>query len=199
MSTDPMTRRLAAECAAPAFEQRYRDSFDPWNFAHSTYERERYRALLAALPRARYVAAYEPGCSVGELTAGLAARCEKVLATDFAPSAVERARRRCAEFHHVDIHCADVAHDASHETFDLIVFSEIGYYFSLPQLRDIGDGLARRLNPQGDFIAAHWLGDSADHRLHGDAVHAQLLATLPLQWLRGERHAGFRIDVWRRA
>jgi SAM-dependent methyltransferase len=186
-------------CLGAAFEERYQSNPDPWNFAASAYERQRYRKVLEALPRARYARAFEPGCSVGELTARLAELCEWVIATDLAPTAVARARRRCRTLINVDIHCADIVTQIPPGPFDLIVFSELGYYFSRPLLGRVARALALTLESGGDFIAVHWLGESRDHVLHGDAVHAELMATLPLRWLRGERHAGFRIDCWRRA
>jgi hypothetical protein len=82
------------------------------------------------------------------------------------------------------------------EPLDLIVFSEIGYYFDWDTLRSYAAALATRLQPGGEFIAVHWLGHSQDHILHGDTVHDGLLTTLPLSWFQGSRHTGFRIDSW---
>jgi SAM-dependent methyltransferase len=187
-----------AACSALAFEHRYRENPDPWNFAASQYEQTRYRTVMEALPRPAYERGFEPGCSVGELTAQLAEVCTHLVATDVAPSAVAGARRRCAHLKNVDVYCADVATDAPPGMFDLIVFSEIGYYFPAPLLVQIARSMARQLTHNGDFVAVHWLGDSADHVLHGDQVHGQLLANLPLRWLNGQRHPSFRIDTWRR-
>jgi len=186
-------------CLGSAFEARYRRDPDPWNFAASAYERLRYRTVLEALPRPHYARAFEPGCSVGELTALLAERCGQVIATDVAPSAVARARSRCRTLSNVDINCADVVTQIPPGPFDLIVFSELGYYFTRPLLGRVARALARALESGGDFIAVHWLGESRDHVLHADAVHDELSAALPLNWLRGEWHAGFRLDCWRRA
>jgi trans-aconitate methyltransferase len=153
---------------------------------------------MEALPRQSYGRGFEPGCSVGELTAQLALVCEHLVATDVAPSAVARARARCTGLPNVEVICADVATDAPPGPFDLIVFSEIGYYFPAGLLAQIARSMASKLNVGGDFVAVHWLGDSTDHAMHGDAVHGQLLANLPLRWLIGARHSGFRIDSWQR-
>jgi trans-aconitate methyltransferase len=185
--------------AAGDFEERYRRDADPWNFSGSPYERERYRLTLAALLRPRYRHAFEPGCSVGELTAQLAARCDRVSATDLAPTAVAHARNRCAGFGNIEFGCADLAGDRPAGPFDLIVFSELGYYFAASQLAFIANSLADSLTVGGEFIAVHWLGTSSDHVLHGDTVHEVLRAHLPLVWVRGERHPGFRIDTWQRS
>jgi SAM-dependent methyltransferase len=176
----------------------YRASQDPWQFATSAYEQSRYDAILRSLQRSRYDTAFEPGCSVGVLTARLAAICRRVLATDIAPTAVFRAAERCKHWGSVSVQLAAGLTDLPDEPVDLVVFSEIGYYFDAPALERYAAELAAQLIPGGEFIAAHWLGMSPDHVLHGDVVHETLLATLPLSWVQGARHEGFRIDSWMR-
>ena len=51
------------------FARVYAESDDPWSFATSAYEAEKYRATIAALGTRRYHAGFEIGCSVGVLTA----------------------------------------------------------------------------------------------------------------------------------
>lgn len=184
--------------SADAFEAMYRASQDPWQFATSAYEQSRYDAILRSLQRSRYDTAFEPGCSVGVLTARLAAICRRVLATDIAPTAVFRAAERCKHWGSVSVQLAAGLTDLPDEPVDLVVFSEIGYYFDAPALERYAAELAAQLIPGGEFIAAHWLGMSPDHVLHGDVVHETLLATLPLSWVQGARHEGFRIDSWMR-
>ncbi|GAC1305520.1 MAG: SAM-dependent methyltransferase [Steroidobacteraceae bacterium] len=180
------------------FESRYQSTSDPWHFASSAYEQARYQATLDALLRTHYRCAYEPGCSVGVLTAALAQRCDRLIACDIAPSAVATAQARCQRFAHVTIAQCDLGDGPPHGTFDLIVFSEIGYYFPAARLHDIAVQLAGRLESGGEFVAVHWLGQSDDHLSHGDVVHQVLSKSLPLRWAGGERHAGFRIDSWQR-
>ncbi len=181
------------------FEAQYQASRDPWHFASSPYELHRYRATLDALSHVTYRCAYEPGCSVGVLTAALAQRCERVIACDIAHGAVVCAQARCRHLANVDISQRDAADGPPPGSFDLMLFSEIGYYFSAARLTAICARMAHQLDPGGEFIAVHWLGRSADHVLHGDVVHELLAESLPLKWLSGSRHAGFRIDSWRKA
>jgi protein-L-isoaspartate O-methyltransferase len=183
-----------------AFEAKYRHSPDPWQFAASPYEQRRYSTLLRSLTQARYSRAFEPGCSVGVLTAALAERCDSLLACDIAPTAVHLARQRCAGFSNVRIDQADLAKSLPPGRFDLIVFSELGYYFSVAVLAKIIRALAKRITPGGEFVAVHWRGRSEDHVLHGDVVHAILKATLEKRhiWIKGERYREFRLDLWRR-
>lgn len=191
-----MTAISRPACSAAAFEARYRQSADPWDFANSKYERGRYQATVASLLRARYRSAFEPACSVGELTARLAPLCDQLIATDIAPSAVARARQRCRAFANVRLSQADLAAGSPPGPFDLIVFSEVGYYFDPITLLHIARTLTATLAPGGEMLAVHWLGHSGDHVLHGDTVHRLLRQWLSLEWIKGARHEGFRIDSW---
>ena len=182
--------------SAEAFDAKYRADPDPWNFAGSAYERGRYAATLAALGRPRYEMAYEPGCSVGELTVQLASRCTHVLATDLSATAVARAALRCRGHENVTVRVAAGPAEVPPVSLDLIVFSEIGYYFDAAPLTRFATRLAGALAPGGEWIAVHWLGHSVDHKLHGDQVHEGLRGCLPLTWISGARHSGFRIDSW---
>jgi len=181
-----------------AFEAKYRRQVDPWDFKFSRYERRRYAATLGALGRAHYLDAFEPGCSIGEFTALLAPRCDRLLATDISLTAARRAVVRCAEFPGVEVKCADIRSELPSGPFELVVFSEIGYYFDAADLGDIATRLAATISGGGEFIAVHWLGHSTDHALHGDEVHDLLRSHLPLEWVCGNRFDGFRIDQWRK-
>ena len=160
------------------------------------YDRFRYQSTMGALSRKSYAHAFEPGCASGELTSMLARVCDQVSAVDISPAAVLRAQMRCAHWKNVDIHCADVRTQPLIAPIDLIVFSKLGCYFSAPDLVRTACSLASRLVKGGEFVAVHWLTHGLDYTLHADAVHCQLLAHLPLQWLHGERYGGLRIDTW---
>jgi SAM-dependent methyltransferase len=193
-----MNAKAADATTWQAFERKYRDKSDPWDFATSSYELQRYTTILRALSAAQYGCIYEPGCSVGVLTQHLSSRAARVVATDFAPSAVEQARSHCAGLQNVAIEVADVREYRPAPRPDLVIFSELGYYFPANELRGLGSFLAEQLAPNGELIAAHWLGHSKDHVLHGNDVHEELRASLPLDWVHGACHQGFRIDSWRK-
>lgn len=194
-----MNADLASKVSKDDFEARYSQKNDPWDFATSAYELGRYQTTLSALSRTRYGTVYEPGCSVGVLTAALARMAARVIAIDFAPSAVQRARTRCAPWPNVEIHCASVATYVPAPPLDLVVFSELGYYFGAPELTRIGRVLSGMLSARGEFLAVHWLGHSPDHVMHGNQVHETLRRNLPLMWVKGERYPLFRIDCWCKA
>ncbi|CAN5217405.1 SAM-dependent methyltransferase [soil metagenome] len=183
--------------SAQAFEDRYRAAADPWDFGGSAYEQGRYDAICSALGRPRYDRAYETACSVGALTVRLADRCTHLRAVDVSPTAVAHAAERCAHLPHVDLAVASVADDPLKE-HDLVVFSEIGYYFAVAELDRIIERLAASVAPDGELVACHWLGESVDHRLHGSLVHQRLHRLLRLDHVHHDTTPGFVLDVWRR-
>ena len=128
--------------SAEYFERLYAHDPDPWRFASSEYERDKYTATLAALPPRRFARAFEIGCSIGVLTRHLAERCDALLGADVAEGALAQARERCAGLFHVKLSRMVVPQDWPDGRFDLIVFSEVLYYLGLPVGRDM-DGYAR--------------------------------------------------------
>ena len=180
------------------FEEKYRGSVDPWQFAASEYELGRYEAILRALRPRRYRRAFEPGCSIGVLTEGLAGLCEQVEAVDLSETAVRRAQERCSAWPQVQVRTGTLPDALPAGVFDLVVLSEIGYYFDEAALERVATLLVSRLEPGGVLLAAHWLGFSEDHILSGDRVH-EVLGTVPgLALDHAARMTGFRLDRWTR-
>lgn len=184
--------------SAEFFENKYRASDDPWDFAGSDYERLRYETIIAALNEPSYERVFEPGCSIGELTWRLAERCAHVDAMDISSSAVERAKQRCQDFLNITFRVGALPHQIPNDEFDLIVFSEIGYYFDEAGLKELGTALVSRMRMSGTLLAVHWLGTSKDHLVSGDRVHEILGSLSELRPTLSERHAGFRLDRWMR-
>ena len=183
--------------SAAFFEQKYQQGQDPWNFAESAYEQFRYNAIISALSGKRYRSAFEPGCSIGALTEKLTTLCDRVEAIDFSASAIETARQRCPS-PAVTFRVMGLPERLPLHDFDLIVLSEIGYYFSPEHWQEMAESMVATATPGATFLAAHWLGVSPDHRMGGDAVHAILRGCSNLHLLHEERHPGFRLDRWER-
>jgi SAM-dependent methyltransferase len=179
------------------FEAKYRTAPDPWNFAGSPYEQRRYEEIVRHLGHRRFRRAFEPGCSIGILTERLAGICDEVIAVDISPTAMARARVRCAQWPGVSVEAGALPQSIAPGWFDLIVLSEVGYYFTSGTLAALATELASRLVSDGIFIAVHWLGHSDDHVLTGDEVHGVLGANLGLIRTDADRYEGFRIEMWR--
>ena len=190
MSTDPTSESF--------FDEKYRQASDPWKFASNSYELDRYDAIVAALAGRRYQRGFEPGCSIGVLTERLAALCDSLAAIDISLTAVNRARQRCRQWPNLAISHGALPDAIPGGTFDLVVLSEIGYYFEPRVLDRISRRLVEQLNPGGVLLAAHWLGESADHRIGGNQVHDIIGATSELVPIASQCYEKFRIDRWTR-
>jgi cyclopropane fatty-acyl-phospholipid synthase-like methyltransferase len=184
--------------SAEFFEAKYRADADPWKFSSSKYERQRYETVIRALSGRRYARAFEPGCSVGILTERLATICDDVVAADFSPAAAAAATRRCIHLPHVSIQCAPLTASAPWPQFDLVVLSEIGYYFAPAAWQNLVETMALAMRPGTVLLASHWLGHSGDHVQSGDAVHRALNHPL-LQRTLNENHGDFRLERWTRS
>jgi SAM-dependent methyltransferase len=181
------------------FRDRYAASADPWGLAERWYEARKYALTVALLPRERYGAAFEPGCSVGVLTAQLAPRCDRLLACDAVPDAVAAARVRAAGLPGVRVEQRVIPDDWPPGSFDLIVLSELLYYFDdadLGQVLGLGIG---SLRPGGQILAVHWRHPAPDHPRTGDEVHEDLAAHPALARLARYRDPDFTAEVYTRA
>ncbi len=163
----------AADAIGPEyFEALYTRTDDPWGLDERFYERRKRAALLAALTRPRFCAAFEPGCATGLLTAELAARCDRVLAWDVAGSAIEQTAARLGDAGHVSIGLGRIPDDWPDESFDLIVLSEVGYYCQ--DLAQLAARVDASLTSDGVLVACHWRHHAPLHAHSAEAVHAVL-------------------------
>jgi protein-L-isoaspartate O-methyltransferase len=178
------------------FEAMYAGSADPWGFASRWYERRKHALTLAALPRERYERGFEPGCSIGVLTGLLASRCDYLLATDVAATAVTGARRAVAAYGWVDVAHLAVPHDWPDGKFDLIVLSEIGYYLDADDLDVLLDRTVASLEPGGTLAAVHWRHPVADYPLRGDDVHDLLGSSPDLHRLARHDEADLILEIF---
>ena len=181
------------------FRERYSASPDPYRLADRWYEARKYALTVALLPRQRYGAAFEPGCSIGVLTTLLAPRCDRLLACDVVPDAVAAARSRAAGLPAVRVEQRVIPGEWPPGSFDLIVWSELLYYFDdadLGQVLGLGIG---SLRPGGQILAVHWRHPAPDHPRTGDEVHEDLAAHPGLARLARYRDPDFTAEVYGRA
>jgi SAM-dependent methyltransferase len=183
------------------FDAVYDARDDPWDFETSDYERGKYARTLAALPEPRAGRAFEVGCSIGVLTAALAERCDDLLAVDVSDKALARARARCAALPNVRFERMAFPAERPAPPFDLVLLSEVAYYWSLADLRGGLDWCADALAPGGALVLVHWTHPVHDYPLSGDRVHEEALARTAsrLERRHAERHPDYRIDVLVRA
>jgi cyclopropane fatty-acyl-phospholipid synthase-like methyltransferase len=180
--------------SAALFEAKYQKRPDPWDFSSDIYELRRYDAIISAISHRRYRRAFEPGCSIGVLTQRLAAYCDAVYAIDFSPTASAQAQARCAHLSHVEVRCAAMPERMPTKDFDLLVLSEIGYYFTSQVWQRISTTLIDSIPKGATVLAAHWLGHSQDHYISGDQVHKILVSHSKLRIEHTERNRQVRLD-----
>jgi SAM-dependent methyltransferase len=178
------------------FETMYEAASDPWGFAERWYEQRKYAISVAQLPERRYRSGFEPGCSVGVLTAMLARRCDLLLSCDLAEAAVATAARRTADLPHVRVERRQLPGQWPAGSFDLIVFSEILYYFGDDDLDRILDHGVRALQPGGTLLAVHWRHPVAEYPRTGDDVHRALAARPGLARLVSHREPDFLAEIY---
>lgn len=178
------------------FARVYADTPDPWNFAESAYENEKYRATIDHLGQRRFQSGFEIGCSIGVLTSMLARRCDRLLSIDLNERAVESARSRCSGLPNVDIELMTFPRDLPSTAFDLVVISEVAYYWSDADLR-AAIAFCAGVTSGGLIELVHFLPKVDDYVRDGDAVHEAFLADPRFERLRHVRADRYRIDILR--
>ncbi len=178
------------------FEARYAADPDPWDFETSAYEQAKYERTVAALGDRRYRRGFEAGCSIGVLTERLAERCDELLAVDIAQAAVDGARRRLAGRPNVRVERRTLPEQWPAGPFDLVVCSEVLYYWDRPTLEAALPAMTDSLAPGGRLVAVHYRPPSRIDPLTGDAVHALLRERLGAAHVGGEADDLVLIDVF---
>lgn len=177
----------------------YRDSADPWSYETSRYEADKYRATLAALPDRPIRRALEMGCSIGVFTEMLAERCEELVAADFSSFAVERTRKRLAGRPSVRVERRDLRDSIPVGPFDLVVCSEILYYWSRADVESALVAIEAGLVDDGGVVAVNWRGTDPTNPLDAAGVEALLDGRPGLRRVFGATAAGYRIGRWERS
>jgi len=184
---------------AAYFEDLYRTNPDPWRFETSGYEAGKYAHTLAVVAEAPVARGLELGCSIGVLTRQLASRCDRLVATELSETALDQARRRCAGCGNIEFVLAERVIDGIDATFDLMLLSEVVYYWDDQDLRVVASAIADHLAAGGRLVLVHWLGETDYPRSADDAVRSLRALVSELFDVEAEtRNADYRMDVWRR-
>ncbi len=185
---------MTATAAVERFERLYHESPDPWGYRTSDYERQKYAATLAALPKRSHDLCLEVGCSIGVFTGLLAARCEHVVAIDFSLGALQLARRQLRGVRNVDLLRAGFPEETPPGLWDLIVCSEILYYLQPQTLDEAVGWLKTQLAYGASVLAVSWRGVGHEEPLLGDEVHDRLAVQLAGWHALDARQVGYRLD-----
>jgi SAM-dependent methyltransferase len=181
--------------SAEYFESLYQTDPDPWKFATSDYEAQKYQATLAALPYPRFKSAFEIGSSIGVLTEKLAQYCDSLLSIDVSETAQAQAIERCRSLSQVQFQQMQFPAQYPDEQFDLVLLSEVGYYWSRADLKIAESRIIECLKPEGHLLLVHWLPVSPGYPLTGDEVHDSFLEVAQLHHVLGQRTSKYRLDL----
>jgi SAM-dependent methyltransferase len=134
------------------------------------------------------------------LTGLLATRCENLLSVDASEVPLAKARERLQNAPHVTIAQMQVPAIFPKEKFDLVVVSEVGYYWSWQDLEKAQRAITESLLPGGHLLLVHWTPYVEDYPLTGDEVHDTFhrYGQEVQQWkhLTGKREEKYRLDLW---
>ncbi len=171
---------------------------DPWGIGTRWYEARKRALLLATLPRERFARAFEPGCGGGHLSVALAPRCDALVAMELAESAAGQARQRLAPFPHARVLTGELPQQWPEGSFDLMVFSELGYYFPKPDWHEVAAMAATALADDGVIVACHFRHPFAEQQITAQAVHEAIGAQRGLYRHIRHEEPDFLLELWTR-
>lgn len=207
----PVVARLGRRLAPPemrwgsSYSASWWDTFyeptDPFHFDGNPREALKYERTLALCGPGPFERALELGCGEGAFTEILAPRCNELVAVDISDVAVQRAAARTQEYAGVSCERHTLPVDFPAGSFDLVVASDVLYYWQFPDLEAALPVLERALSPGGKLVVVHYrppMGAILD----GDEVHDLLAARLSLEHTHAEvailDPAPYRFDVFER-
>ena len=109
---------------------------------------------------------------------------------------MKAAAERTAAHRHVDVQQRALPRDWPEGQFDLIVLSEILYYFAGPDLGQVLSLAVAALRPGATLLAVHWRHPVAEHPRSGDNVHAALAARPELTRLAEHTEPDFIAETY---
>ena len=178
------------------FDEMFAGNEDPWRLATSDYETAKHDHTLSVL-KPVYRSGFEVGCANGVLTRRLASRCERLLAVDISPNALSLAARRCATVENIRFDHMNFPSQGPDETFDLIVLSEVAYYWDDGDLTSAASRLQAIAAPGCQIILVHWTGETDYPQTADDAVEKLSNAMKGrIDPLVSDRRAKYRLDLW---
>lgn len=185
---------------AKYFDDIFGSDDDPWNLASSDYEAAKFAHTHDVLADRRYGHVLEIGCAHGVLTSHLAPMCDSLLAIDISTKALTKARERVGDRSGVMLaQMAFPKETPDADAFDLVVLSEVAYYWGLVDLDRASEWLRDHIAPNGRLILVHYTGKT-DYPHSGDEAVEALWTELgsDFEVELAERRDKYRLDLWKR-
>jgi SAM-dependent methyltransferase len=168
------------------FDRLYSVQDDPYGFDRNDVEQLKFARLLELCGPGPFERALEVGCSQGAFTERLAPRCRELLAVDISSKAVSRASERVVRFRHVRCEVRNLPSEVPPGPFDLIVASDVLYYWTRADVTTSARQFADALAPQGVLVVAHYIPRWGTF-LTGDEAHDIFRESTPLEPVVAER------------
>ena len=176
------------------FDALYAADADPWRFATSDYERDKYKATLDVIAGLSPGRIFEVGCSIGVLTRQIARLGGSVLSVDVAEAALAGARARCAGLENVELRRMQVPGAWPDGVFDLILLSEVLYYLSDADLVATASAARDGLAARGSILLVHYVKPT-NYPHSGDAAVEMFIAAGQFRRVLARRTEDYRLDL----
>nr|WP_299380473.1 class I SAM-dependent methyltransferase [uncultured Halomonas sp.] len=178
------------------FDTLYARNPDPWGYEHRWYEARKRALCLAMLTRPHYKRVFEPGCSIGVMSEALLERCDTLLGWDLSAAALEAARKRLTQHKRVTLERRRLPDAWPEGKYDLVVFSELGYFLDSSAMEVIVTRLSALLEEDGEILACHWRHPIEGGELDGEAVHRLIDEGSGLTRLSQHLEEDVIIELW---
>ena len=109
------------------FSKLYKEIKDPWHYNTSAYEKERFKEIIRLAKTVPYKNILEIGSAEGHLTKSLTDISGNVTCLEISKDAISRAKQKAPKAKYINISFQNF--DSRGQKFDLIVCSEVLYYF----------------------------------------------------------------------
>ena len=119
-----------------------------------------------------------------------------MLSCDLAAAAVKATAARTPDLGQVRVEQRDIPRQWPSGRFNLIVLSEVLYYFGDHDLAQVLDHAVASLEPDGTLLAVHWRRPVAEYPRTGDDVHRVLAARTGLARLASHVEPDFLAEVY---
>ncbi len=185
---------------AEYFDDIFAANDDPWDLASSHYEAAKFAYTHDVLADRRYARALEIGCAHGVLTSHLTPICDSLLAIDISTKALTKARERVGDRPGVTLaQMAFPRETPDGEGYDLIILSEVAYYWDLVDLDRASEWLRDQVVSGGRIILVHYT-EETDYPHSGDEAVEALWTELGSDFAveLAERQDKYRLDLWNR-
>ncbi len=137
------------------FNWRYKNK-DPYDVTSVDYELEKYGKIVKALDvKEKHGTILEIGCGEGHLTKMYPHKADRILAVDISDMALSRARKNTAGMDNVEIRRMDIFNEPLEQAFDVVICSEVLFYFEPEQLPGVVERVVGWTKPGGYLVLVH--------------------------------------------